>query len=242
MPGNYDPGINRAVRTIAPLTTPPGRGNSGARTAQRSKNGLALTAAAAAALLFSGCVSSNTPSPTPSGPVSTAASPPSSDSTAPSGTETPAPTSTSAPVPVPAGTPRCTAASLAATTDSTGGGAAGNVSMKLILTNAGAGPCLLTGFAGVSLTAGPAGEPIGAAATPDYSSPVPEILLAPGQGGTATLQYSQAGNYPDCTRTAAAGFRIYPPEDTASLFIVQPRDACANPSIALLTVDAFQAQ
>lgn len=68
------------------------------------------------------------------------------------------------------------------------------------------------------------------------------MLLAPGQAGTATLQYSQAGNYPDCTRTAAAGFRIYLPEDTASLFVVQPRDACANPSIALLTVDAFQAQ
>ena len=208
-------------------------------TAQRIKNGLALTAAAAAALLFSGCVPSNPPSPTPSEPTTTTAGPPSS---AAPGTETPTPTSTTTPVPVPAGTPRCTAASLAATTDSTGGGAAGNVSMKLILTNAGAGPCLLTGFAGVSLTAGPTGEPIGAAATFDYSSPAPELLLAPGQAGTATLQYSQAGNYPDCTRTQAAGFRIYPPEDTASLFIVQPRDACANPSIALLTVDAFQGQ
>ncbi|WP_306919496.1 MULTISPECIES: DUF4232 domain-containing protein [unclassified Arthrobacter] len=131
---------------------------------------------------------------------------------------------------------------MAATTDSTGGGAAGNVSMKLIVTNAGAEPCLLTGFAEVSLTSGPDGEPIGAAATRDYSTPVPEVLLAPGQAGTATLQYSQAGNYPDCTRTAAAGFRIYPPEDTASLFIVEPRDACANPSIALLTVEAFQAR
>lgn len=242
MPGNYDPGINRKEATVAPLTPPPGRGNSGAMTAQRSKNGLALTAAAAAALLFSGCASGNTPSPAPSGPASATASTPSSDSTAPSGTETPAPTSTSAPPPIPAGTPRCTAASLAATTDSTGGGAAGNVSMKLILTNAGAGPCLLTGFAGVSLTAGPTGEPIGAAATPDYSSPVAELLLAPGQAGAATLQYSQAGNYPDCTRTPAAGFRVYPPEDTASLFIVQPRDACANPIIALLSIDAFQAQ
>lgn len=242
MPGNYNPGINRAMAAVAPLTTPPGGGNSGAMTAQGIKNGLALTAAAAAALLFSGCMPSNTPSPTPSGPASATASPPTSDTTAPSGTETPAPTSTSPPVPVPAGTPRCTAASLTATTDATGGAAAGNVSMKLILTNAGAVPCVLAGFAGVSLTAGPTGEPIGAPATPDYSSPISEVLLTPGQAGTATLQYSQAGNYPDCTRTPAAGFRVYPPEDTASLFIVQPRDACANPSIALLTVDAFQAQ
>jgi len=208
-------------------------------TAKRFKNGLTLTATAAAALLLSGCVSGTTPSPTPSGPASVTASPPSSAAPV---TETPAATPTSTPAPAPPGTARCKAASLAATTDSPGGAAAGNVSMTLTLTNAGTEPCLLTGFAVVSLTAGPTGEPIGAAATPDYSAPVPEVLLAPGQAGTATLQYSQAGNYPDCTRTQAAGFRIYPPEDTASLFVVQPRDACANPSIALLTVDAFQAK
>ena len=28
--------------------------------------------------------------------------------------------------------------------------------------------------------------------------------------------------------TPAAGFRVYPPEDTASLFIAQPRDACSD--------------
>jgi hypothetical protein len=67
-------------------------------------------------------------------------------------------------------------------------------------------------------------------------------LLAPGKAGTAALQYSQAGNYPDCSRTAAAGLRVHPPDDTASLFVAEPRDACANPSIALLTVGPFQAQ
>lgn len=128
-----------------------------------------------------------------------------------------------------------------AAADTPGGGAAGNVSMRLTLTNAGSEPCLLSGFAEVALTAGPSAAPIGAAATRDYSTPVPEVLLAPGQAGTATLQYSHAGNYPNCTRTPAAGLRVFPPEDTSSLFIVQPRDACANPGIALLTVDGFQA-
>ena len=100
--------------------------------------------------------------------------------------------------------------------------------MQLILTNSGTEPCLLKGFAGVSLTAGADGEPIGAAATRDDSAPVTDVLLAPGKAGTATLRYTQAANYPDCTRTPAAGFRVYPPNDTASLFIAQPLDACSQ--------------
>ncbi len=76
--------------------------------------------------------------------------------------------------------------------------------MQLILTNSGTEPCLLKGYAGVSLTAGADGEPIGAAATRDDSTPVTDVLLAPGKAGTATLRYTQAANYPDCTRTPAA--------------------------------------
>ena len=42
--------------------------------------------------------------------------------------------------------------------------------------------------------------------------------------------------------TPAAGFRVYPPEDTASLFIAQPRDACSDAGTRLLTIGVFQAQ
>src|SRR6478736_4938354 len=90
-------------------------------------------------------------------------------------------------------------------------------------------------------SAGADGEPIGAAATRDDSTPVADVLLAPGQAGTATLRYTQAGNYPNCTRTPAAGFRVYPPEDTASLFLAAPKDACSNAGINLLTIGAFTA-
>lgn len=212
-------------------------------TAPQKKNRVAVTAAAAAAaLLISGCGSSSAPSPAPSEPAPATSSPSASPRAEASGTDTPAPTSPTPPTPVPAGTVPCQAANLKATTDSTDGAAAGNVSLKLILTNFGTEPCLLKGFARVSLTTGPGAEPIGASATLDYSTPVADVLLAPGQAGAATLQYSQAGNYPDCTRTPAAGLRIYPPDETASLFIPEPRDACANPSIALMTVDAFQAK
>lgn len=114
--------------------------------------------------------------------------------------------------------------------------------MKLILTNSGAAPCLLKGFPGVSLTAGATGVPIGAPAQRDESAPAVGLLLAPGQAGTAVLRYTQAGNYTNCTRTPAAGYRIYPPEDTASLFFAERRDACTNADIKLLTIGAFQAK
>jgi hypothetical protein len=55
------------------------------------------------------------------------------------------------------------------------------------------------------------------------------------------LRYTQAGNYTDCTIVPAAGYRIYPPEDTASLFLAQPTQACSNEAIGLLTIGAFQA-
>ncbi|KRE53489.1 hypothetical protein ASG92_05945 [Arthrobacter sp. Soil736] len=114
--------------------------------------------------------------------------------------------------------------------------------MELILTNSGPSSCHLKGFAGVSLASGPNGQPIGAPARRDTTVPVGDVLLAPGQSGTAVLRYTQAGNYPDCVKASAAGFRVYPPEDTASLFVARPSDACSNASIELLSIGAFQAR
>lgn len=210
-------------------------------TAQRINNRLAFTTAAAAAVLFlAGCgagtpqaQTSSTPAASPS---SSASQPVAAGAAAGPATSTPA-----SAAPAPAGPALCKAAGLTATTDSTGGGAAGSVYMQLLLTNSGTEPCMLLGFAGVSLTAGADGAPIGAAAARD-TTPATEVLLEPGQAGAATLRYTQARNYPDCTVVPAAGFRIYPPEDTASLFIAQPRDACSNTGINLLTIGAFQAQ
>ena len=210
---------------------------------QRIKHALVLTTAAAAALLLSGCGGSTTQSQVAASPPSPSASPASlpaaSSSPAASASAT---QSTAAAHPATSGPVPCKAAGLTATTDATGGGAAGSVYMKLILTNSGTEPCLLKGYAGVSLTTGPNGEPIGAAATRDDSTPAVDVLLAPGKAGVATLRYTQAANYPACTRKPAAGFRVYPPNDTASLFLAQQRDACSNTDIKLLTIGTFQPQ
>lgn len=211
-------------------------------TAQRINTRLVFTTAAAAAALFlAGCGTGAPQSQVSSTPASSAASSPSQSAAAAAaagtGSATPAPAVTA-----PAGPALCKAASLTATTDATGGGAAGSVYMQLILTNSGAEPCLLKGFAGVSLTADANGEPIGAPAARDEATPAADVLLAPGQAGTATLRYTQARNYSDCTVVPAAGFRIYPPEDTASLFIAEPHDACSNAGINVLTIGAFTAK
>lgn len=208
---------------------------------QPNKNGLIITtAAAAAALLLTACGPSQAQSQGTPEPASTSSTP--SGSSEPATSQAPSSTPPSSSSPAPAGPALCKAANLTATEDSSGGGAAGSVYSKLILTNAGAGPCLLRGFPGVSLTADATGAPIGAPARQDGSSPVADVLLAPGQGGAAEMRYTQAGNYPDCTVTQAAGYRIYPPEDTASLFLAVPRSACANDEVELLTIGAFHAK
>lgn len=53
------------------------------------------------------------------------------------------------------------------------------------------------------------------------------------------MRYTQAANYPDCTVTPAAGYRVYPPEETESLFLAETRSACSNDEIELLTIGAF---
>lgn len=217
-----------------------GRKGGGMRS-QTIFQGLVMsTAAAAAALMLTACgpsqpqSQSTDPGSSPSGPDSQSASPAAS-TPPPSASSTPAP-STAAP----AGPALCKAAGLSAATDASGGGAAGSVYMQLNLTNTGAEPCLLKGFAGVSLAAGNTGEPLGAPAVRDESAAPVDVLLAPGGTGTAVLRYTQAANYQDCALVDAAGFRIYPPEDTASLFVNRPSQACSNAEITLLTIGAFQ--
>ncbi|PTT61437.1 hypothetical protein DBR22_18890 [Arthrobacter sp. HMWF013] len=191
----------------------------------------------AAVLMLSACGPSQAQPQGTTTPGTNSASP-STSPAAPSAS--PSPSSTSPGITSPAAPALCKAATLTAATDASGGGAAGSVYMKLNLTNTGTAPCLLRGFPGVSLTANAEGEPIGAPATRDEANPVVDVLLAPGQTGTAVLRYTQAGNYSDCTPVAAAGYRVYPPEDTASLFLPQPVKACSNANIALLSVGAFQ--
>lgn len=141
----------------------------------------------------------------------------------------------------PGGTPICAASMLAGSLDASGGGAAGSVYMKLIVTNTSAASCTLYGFPGVSLVGYGNGTQLGAPADRDESNPPVTIALAPGAKAAAVLRYTNAQNYMDrCAQVPADGFRVYPPSATDALFIASPRTACSNADIKLLTIGAFQ--
>lgn len=174
----------------------------------------------------------------------------SSTTTAPaSPSATPAPSSaeetpSSAPTAVPStpvATPLCTAASLQGSLDDAGGGAAGHIYMKLIVTNSSGTDCILDGYPGVSMVKAGSITPLGAPAERDAQAPSSgPITLAPGEGAAAVLRYTQAGNYQDCQQVQADSVLLYPPSATDSLAIPHALTACSNAAIKLLSIGAFQ--
>ncbi|WP_049580160.1 DUF4232 domain-containing protein [Streptomyces sp. SBT349] len=120
---------------------------------------------------------------------------------------------------------------------------AGSMTLPLAFTNEGETTCALTGWPGVSLaeeggTAGGAG--IGSpAARGEEAGPAVRVELAPGATAQADLRVTRAENHPaeDCDPVPAGGLRVYPPDETAAVFL--PREGltgCRNEGVTLLTV------
>jgi hypothetical protein len=150
------------------------------------------------------------------------------------------------PTPVPAPPPgnpdRCTTAEL---TGSLGPaeGAAGSVIRTLLLTNTGGRTCELTGFPGVSYVAGDDGHQVGPAAAMSGERGGP-VRLAPGAAAGAMLKLVDVANYDaaQCRPTPVRGLRVYPPGDTASLFVPADGTGCAGtPPGDQLSVQTLQA-
>ncbi|AMM31293.1 hypothetical protein SA2016_0600 [Sinomonas atrocyanea] len=207
----------------------------------RVQRSLAFLSPLALAAVLAGCGSGAQPAASPSSASPSASSSASSSSSGtPTGSDSATP-GTGSPAPSTAGgVARCVSNQLQGSLQPGAGGAAGTVYQKIALKNVSQSPCLLEGFAGVSLTNGPTGAPIGAPADRDTSVPVVPIVLQPGQSGAADFGLHQAGNYTGCTTVDAAGYRVYPPEDYGSLFIPAQVMACSNSDIHLLTLRAFQ--
>ena len=187
---------------------------------------------------LAGCGQGTSPGTTTSPSPTTASPSPTTASASPTPSATPS--ETTAPPTASGGLARCLSTQLEGSIQPGSGGAAGTVYQKVALKNVSQTPCRLEGFAGLSLTAGPEGAPIGAPADRDAAAPVVPIVLAPGQSGAADFGLAQAANYANCTVVEAAGLRVYPPEDYGSLFIPAPLTACSNEDIHLLTLRAFQ--
>ncbi len=127
--------------------------------------------------------------------------------------------------------PRCDSSQLAGSIASeNGGGTAGSVHQMLKLKNTGSADCTLYGYPGVSWVTGNSGRQVGAAATRVTGVKEATVLLPPGAIAQADLTEVDPGVFPDCRPTATRGFRVYPPGETAALFVARPGRACANPA------------
>jgi hypothetical protein len=151
------------------------------------------------------------------------------------------------------GAPRCTTRQLVVWLNTTGNGAAGSSYYNLEFTNLSAHACALSGFPGVSAI-NVADQQIGSAAGHNAEHAPALITLSSGAansgldgfqtGDTATvvLQITDAGNYSNatCGRVAAAGLRVFPPDQTASKVIPFPFVTCSHRGPLILHVESVQ--
>jgi hypothetical protein len=190
---------------------------------------------AAGALLcaaaLAGCASSGSQ---PSASGSTAAASPTAPGTASSsGMASPSTTA-------PAGPAACPTSSLRVK-QGVGQGYAGGVYQVIDFTNTSGSACTLYGYPGVSLVSGPPYAQIGLAAKRSTSTPVKLVTLAPGATGNALLQIVDALNYPSasCAPTKATALKIYPPNQTAPVYLPATASGCAK-SVQIMYIGAVQ--
>ncbi len=163
-------------------------------------------------------------------PGRTPDSPPSSADVAPTAAPAAARTQAIRPAEQPDGAspPRCTTGELAVALGE-GSAAAGSVFRPLIFTNTGSRTCELRGFPGVSYVAGDDGHQVGptAAMSGELGGQVP---IPPGGTAKAQLQLVNVQNYDPaaCHPVPVRGLRVYPPEDTAALFVPVEGTGCST--------------
>ncbi len=124
-----------------------------------------------------------------------------------------------------------------------GQGAAGSIIYDLDFTNVSSTSCTLYGNPGVSMVAGSGGAQVGAAAVFVNRNSATTVTIPPGGHASALLQIAQAGNYPSssCGITSVAGLRVYPPGQTAALFISHSGlQGCRDSKALLLQVGPVQ--
>jgi hypothetical protein len=179
--------------------------------------------------LIAGCTASSTSSAAPAG--ATTGSPSASATAASSGSASASSGSASSGTgTLSSSTPTCESANLQA---SLGGGAGAGMSQNhtgLQLRNVGSSACALYGYPGVSWVAGADGHQVGAAAVRESDASggaESTVTLAPGATASAPLDIVDAAAIPQsaCKPVPVQGLRVYPPGETAALFISLPTGA-----------------
>ncbi|WP_216212832.1 DUF4232 domain-containing protein [Amycolatopsis aidingensis] len=113
-----------------------------------------------------------------------------------------------------------------------GEGAAGTVYRPVQFTNTSDRTCVLHGFPGISYVAGDDGHQVGPAAYRDGEKGAP-VNLAPGEIAHAPVGFVQVRNYApeDCKPVQVRGLRVYPPQETESMFIEYEGTGCSSDKI-----------
>jgi Protein of unknown function (DUF4232) len=192
---------------------------------------IALAALAGAAGLLAGCgTATPAASPSTSGPATT--TPATSPSAAAAQASSPAPTPSSSS----AGVAACATSALhVAVPSGSGNAAAGSSYYPIQFSNTSSSPCTLYGYPGVSFVGAVGGSQIGAPATRNSALAAKLISLSPGQTVHATLQVVDAMNYPSggCGLVTAHWLKIYPPNQTAPLYVSFTAQTCSKPKTVL---------
>jgi hypothetical protein len=142
------------------------------------------------------------------------------------------------------GIPECKANTLAL---SFGGSDAGMSQQYHVLrfTNTGRQTCAIVGFPGVSYVTGDNGQQVGAPAV-RTGSIGRQVNLAPGAVASTVIHSVDPGVFDAsaCAPTPVRGYRIYAPDDRASMFIALPSgtEGCAgnppDPQLSVVTIRA----
>ena len=189
----------------------------------------AVSAAALSCLAaVAGCSSSASPSATPTVTRTVPASPSASGASSSASTTPSSPSSPAGPV---TSAVSCATSSLDVK-QGLGQGYAGGVYEVIDFTNTSNAPCSLYGYPGVSLVTGPPYTQVGLAAKRSTTSgTVKLITLAPGATANAQLQIVDALNYPSatCGPTKATAVKVYPPNQTAPVYLPNTSTACSKP-------------
>jgi Protein of unknown function (DUF4232) len=197
-----------------------------------------VAAALIALAAVAGCSSSSSSSSAPATSASSSTPAAAGSSTA----AVAAPSTPSSPLsPAVTGTPACATSGLNVTLG-VSQGYAGGVYETIVFTNTSGSTCTLNGYPGVSLVSAPPYTQIGLAAQRSTNTPVTQVTLATGASANAQLQIVDALNFGSatCSPTKAAFLRVFPPNQTAPVYLTDTSEICAQP-VQTLFISAVQA-
>jgi peptidylprolyl isomerase len=136
--------------------------------------------------------------------------------------------------------PRCRTAGLVMWLNAEGSGTAGSFYYKLEFVNLSGRTCTLAGYPGVAAV-NLSGRQVGASAKREATGRSRTVTLVPGGEATAIVRVVDVGALPSsCRPRTVAGFRVYPPGETASKVVPYPFRTCANVHERAISVRALE--